>query len=1373
MTAYNPTMKITKSLFFIAALFAGLQAEAYKYIGPKSANGTDGSSKVELRTKAAGCAPAVRIEDLYENNVRALIETGGNMWQNRSTGQAAYYVPGTGDVSVLYAGALWMGGISPDQQLKLAAVRFRTEGNDFWTGPLTEGSAEIDAETCADYDKFYNISRADVEEHRRYFDCLADPECDVVDEFEEGYSIPSYFFDWPATYQGRSLAPWFDYGDEPNGVYDPQEGDYPWYDLFQEVSCFERTREAPIPLFGDYTKWWVFNDKGNIHTESQGQPIGMEILAQAFAFFGNDEINNMTFYNYTLINRGSTTLDSTYFGQWVDPDIGTSIDDYVGCDVQRGLGYAYNGDGDDESSSSSPGYGENPPAVGIDFFQGPFQDADFIDNPLTTNFSDAIDNDGIPYRGIGVGYGDNIVDNERFGMRKFLYYNNSTANNGEPSTALHYYNYMKGFWKNNQRMAYGGDGFNPGTGANLSQPADYMFPGDTDPFHWGTQGVANEPWTEQTSNNAAGDRRFIQSAGPFTLEPGSYNNITVGAVYARATGGEPFESVRLVRFADDKAQALFDNCFQVISGPDAPDVAIRELDREIILYLTNNNTLSNNFKENYLQFDPEIPEFLPNGDALDSLSRSYTFQGYQIYQLANSDVSISDLTNVDLVRQIAQVDVRDSVTFLVNYEFDDIIDQAIPKTMVVGENEGVRHSFVITDDAFATGNTRLINFKTYYFLVVAYGYNNFDQYNAVLLTGQAEQYKLSRKSAVGPLRTYSAIPHKVDPENGGTVLNSMYGSGIQLTKHEGVGNGLNVVDITPESEAQILAEVNASEVTYRVGAGPVDVRVVDPLRVPAADFKLRLAYDDADLDDPNTVRWQLINLTTEDTVTSSQTIDVLTEELILEWGLSVTWEQIEYADGGAFVEPINFSLSFDNPSQPWLSGVSDGEGFSEINWIRSGTQEAGDDAEPGEDMFDDFAGDEEEAYEGILDGTWTAFAHAAAAAEPEGDFSINVAPTPDVSRGVLLDLNNVDVVITSDKSKWTRCMVLEAQFISGLAQDADAGIVGAADRVPEKNRLRRHPSVDKMGRKPGDAGYNADEATLGGTQPVGMGWFPGYAIDLGTGQRLNMAFSEDSWLGSENGRDMLWNPSPRIRSNLGSAVYMGGQHWVYVFKDQQRQFEQENRMPSYDESQWAYSKLETSVSNGDRIRLWRSCTWVGSSLLNSNYEMLPIADGLIPNDVRIRLRVGKQYAKYSPTEFDTDILTGAENFWNPLYTFSTRGLEAYQNQGTVAESFMDNINIVPNPYYAFSDYETTKVDNRVKIVNLPEECTISIYSINGIMVRQFKKADPLTFLDWDLKNQNNVPISSGVYVIHIEAPGIGEKVLKWFGVMRPIDLDNF
>ena len=37
----------------------------------------------------------------------------------------------------------------------------------------------------------------------------------------------------------------------------------------------------------------------------------------------------------------------------------------------------------------------------------------------------------------------------------------------------------------------------------------------------------------------------------------------------------------------------------------------------------------------------------------------------------------------------------------------------------------------------------------------------------------------------------------------------------------------------------------------------------------------------------------------------------------------------------------------------------------------------------------------------------------------------------------------------------------------------------------------------------------------------------------------------------------------------------------------------------------------------------------------------------------------------------------------------------------------------------------------------------------------------------------NIPISSGLYLIHVDVPDVGERVLKWFGVIRPPDLDQF
>lgn len=216
-------------------------------------------------------------------------------------------------------------------------------------------------------------------------------------------------------------------------------------------------------------------------------------------------------------------------------------------------------------------------------------------------------------------------------------------------------------------------------------------------------------------------------------------------------------------------------------------------------------------------------------------------------------------------------------------------------------------------------------------------------------------------------------------------------------------------------------------------------------------------------------------------------------------------------------------------------------------------------------------------------------------------------------------------------------------------------------------------------------------------------------------------------------------------------------------------------MPAYDEGRFAYANIETENTPITMRRVFRACTWVGSSRLNPDYDYLPIEQGLIPNDVRISLRVHKPYARYSPTQAETGdgSYANAENFWNPLYRFHTKNVATVKGDVATLSSVLDEINVVPNPYYAYSQYETGKLDNRVKVTNLPEQCTVSIYNLTGTLIRQYQKADPLTSLDWDLKNEVNVPIAGGVYIIHVDVPGVGEKILKWFGVLRPTDLDNF
>ena len=625
---------------------------------------------------------------------------------------------------------------------------------------------------------------------------------------------------------------------------------------------------------------------------------------------------------------------------------------------------------------------------------------------------------------------------------------------------------------------------------------------------------------------------------------------------------------------------------------------------------------------------------------------------------------------------------------------------------------------------------------------------------------------------------------------------------MAITRISGKGNGRNIIDITPESEAKILADNFIAELQYERGAGPVAIRVVDPLSVPNAEFELALALGNEDLDpekDADECFWTLTNLTwlNDDNPdndinavrTSNEAIAIRNEQLLLDWGLAITWEQYEYLNPASgdetYTEPLPSTIEFADPDQPWFFGFSDGEGIgNELNWIRAGAQETPDGTPEEEAVFDDFKPgnpyDEGETWEGVIFGTWAPYCMTSWTADitfengntapyptvapTSDDLKWNLGPITDAIPGT----NNVDVVMTSDKSLWTRCPVFEMQPNEDLAQDMDTPLGN-----PVKMGLRRHASVDKNGRTVAEGG-DAYFATLNGQQPFGMSWFPGYAIDVGTGERLNMAFGEDSWASADNGDDMIFNPSSRVASFSGSAnIYAGGQHWIYVFKNQAYDDDNDSRVPAYDQGQYLYGKFGPDAGNNDDRKAMRGCTWVGSSLTNPEFAMLPIEEGLIPTETRIRLRVAKQYRRYAHDRSDVDDTEGTANNNNPLYRFSTADVATVTGDNPTLTNALDDVRVVPNPYYAYSQYETSKLDNRVKITGLPEVCTVRIYSLAGTLVRTFDKADPLTYLEWDLKNDRNVPIAGGVHIVHVDAPGVGEKIVKWFAVMRPVDLDNF
>jgi len=1243
---------------------------------------------------AAGCDPPSASANLDINNVRARIMNGGDMWWDL-VGTAKYEIPkvleeGVFSKTSLFAGALWIGGYDDGNNLRAAAMTYR-QGSawDFFPGPLDVNTASIDPTECKKWDKIFQITREE------------------IDEFIEsnGDIMSDNIRDWPAHGdqafgQSKYLAPFVDI--DADGFYDPFQGDYP-------------------DVYGDQTLWFVYNDKGNSHTETDALAIGLEIQTQAFAFATNNEINNMTFYNHTIINRSKNKISQVYFGQWVDADLGYAYDDFVGCDTMRGLGICYNGDAFDEGVN---GYGSNPPSVGVDFFKGPFADPkDGVDN----NKNGKTDEDG-----------EDII------MSKFVYYNNDWSLKGNPEEGIHFYYYLTGKFKNGQRMRYGGDGFN-----NIweDRPTDYMFPDDPR--------KPRPAWSEVSAGNIPHDRRFLQSAGPFTLRPGQVNYIVTGVVWARATSGGNTGSYDLLLLADDKAQKLYNNNFKLLDGPDAPELAIRELDNELILSLLNTETI-----EDY-------------DDSIKSESGyfvGYKFQGYQVFQLKDATVTTAELDNPDRARLVARVDIKDGINQLVNRQYTPGLGIVPVEKVDVNGDLGIKHTFSVTTDAFASGEGTLVNYKAYYFMVISY--SNANDPN------EFEQYLAGRKN----IKVYTGIPHKPDIHFNGTALNSAYGDGPEIKRIEGTGNGGKTLELTDEAVDYILKNNFMPNPVYKGGKGPVNIYVYDPFKVPEAEFELKF-IDSSLLPNPSPLfqdittnsYWMLTNLTTGEKEYSHVKYGKENEQLFPKWGLAVKISKVNgprVAMWASEAEQNNGLISaeyeYEDISKAWLTGIYTQELSTNknnvwpYNWIRSGKFQYGtyntawDDA--GIIINDTLRFvDPNEAYQKMLQG-FAPYGLAARAEKENNYFTFGpayVASQYGFNR--IERLQSVDLVFTSDKTKWSKCIVVE------MCEDENLSEGGV-----KKHGLRSHASwanytdIDNNGKPI----YSSSEN--------GRSWFPGYAISLETGERLNIVFGEDSYFNMYNGADMIWNPTTAFQNPTASdreidKYIWGGKHFIYLMEPRTASnfTSSFDKNTVYDGGQKYLDFFKSNPSQLGQIYFWSQAMWV---MMAQPYDkLLSIKDGLIPTETKIKIRVEKPYQTFKTSE------TPVNNYM-PVYRFSTTSI-AMENNDSLGIDAMERINVVPNPYYAYSSYEKNQLDNRIKIINLPKKCEITIYTLNGAMIRKVKKdetdATHTTYYDWDLKNQAGIPVASGLYIIHINGYELGSKTLKWFGIMRPIDLETF
>ena len=433
------------------------------------------------------------------NNVKARVEPNA-LFADRANGIAGFEVPKGSGSNTIFAANFWIAGIDNNAQLKGYAEMYASNpyppipyqnynGN---AGPI--GGTTNFENYSYQWDRVWKVSAVDIQQH------------------VAGLGTTEAITNWPAhgdvsKGQAPNLAPFVDV--DFDGIYNPALGDYP-------------------KIKGQQAIYFIRNSD---RTLADGvAPSRLEFHGMVYAYDCPEDsaINNTVFVDYTIYNRSTFSWDNCYFGQWTDFDMGYSSDDYVGCDVSRGTFYGYNGDNFDEDAFGATGYGSTPPFQGVTFLKGAQQDNDGIDNPYTTDIPTALAQNGIPYAGLGIGFGDGILDNEYLGLNHFMSYNvGSVINgNGDPATAVDFYNYLKGRWLDGSQVLCDG------------LPTNYMLTGNSDPLNWSTQGIApTSTCDEVTAGNPPSDRRGMGSTGPFTFNPGAIVEMELAFVFGRDYNG--------------------------------------------------------------------------------------------------------------------------------------------------------------------------------------------------------------------------------------------------------------------------------------------------------------------------------------------------------------------------------------------------------------------------------------------------------------------------------------------------------------------------------------------------------------------------------------------------------------------------------------------------------------------------------------------------------------------------------------------------------------------------------------------------------------------------------------------------------------------
>ncbi|RMG61012.1 MAG: hypothetical protein D6715_14425 [Calditrichaeota bacterium] len=180
----------------------------------------------------------------------------------------------------------------------------------------------------------------------------------------------------------------------------------------------------------------------------------------------------------------------------------------------------------------------------------------------------------------------------------------------------------------------------------------------------------------------------------------------------------------------------------------------------------------------------------------------------------------------------------------------------------------------------------------------------------------------------------------------------------------------------------------------------------------------------------------------------------------------------------------------------------------------------------------------------------------------------------------------------------------------------------------------------------------------------------------------------------------------------------------------------------------------------------------------------PQNDGLTPGDSLTILEFDSTSRR---NWFTWDVVYGSRDEPQPIepapgdrYVFRTRRpffegdyflftTKASRVDNQLANAQLDQIRVVPNPYIVSAAWErrhllnTGRGERKIDFIHLPKDCTIRIFTLSGALVKTLEHHSVAEngAESWNLISDDGMEIAYGVYVYHVDAPGVGRRIGKF------------